>query len=251
MPRSEIDNTVLITIFYTSLVGHVSGLVQCALFFFMMIVQIGLGLQQFFLEGNPFTPTGSRDMSSLSSSLYNCSDDRIAFLISLSYVIFLLLLQMLLAPFIVRSRRNYHEGLLFFVATILVAGIWAAWTTLYALLPRQWGDACICMGLAATSTSLIIAIFIPKTYLMVKAQAIESVPPSVLPISRPQSVHDLTGSRPPSLAIYDSVGHIPEMTYANIMPSTNFSREPSIIYKHGYYDAYSPYTPSPRKVTVF
>ena len=232
--------------------GHVSGLVQCALFFFMMIVQTGLGVQQFLLQGSSFYVPGTNEKFVLGSSLYSCGDDRISFLLSLSYVIFLLLLQMILAPFIVRSRRNYHEGFLFFIATILVAGIWVAWTTLYAMLSPKWSDACVCLGLAATPTCLLISIFIPKTYLMVKARAIESVPPSILPISRPQSMHDLT-SRPPSLAMYDSIGNIPDMTYANPQHPFVNSREPSLIYKQnsGYYDAYSPYTPSPRKVTVF
>ncbi|XP_050722667.1 uncharacterized protein LOC127001689 isoform X3 [Eriocheir sinensis] len=223
------------------LVGHVSGLVQTALLFFMVAVQAGLGVQQWVM-----TPprTFLADTPPEGGVLYACSGDRLYFLISLSYVMFLLLLQLLVSPFTIRSRRNYHEGLLFFVATLLLTGVWVAWATLFMLLPPVWTEACVCLGLAGTATCVLVSVFVPKTYLMVRASARESA--HIRPLSRPQSSHDLV--RASNLALYDSIGHLPEMMHA-------YSPDPTIVhlpaYKENPYEPYSHYQPSPHKVTQF
>ncbi|XP_063864761.1 uncharacterized protein LOC135102954 isoform X1 [Scylla paramamosain] len=223
------------------LVGHVSGLVQTALLFFMVSVQAGLGVQQWvmtppqtFLTKTP--PEGG--------VLYSCSGERVYFLIAQAYIMFLLMLQLFVSPFTVRSRRNYHEGLLFFIATLLITGVWVSWATLFMILPPMWGEACVCLGLAGTATCVLVAVFVPKTYLMVRASAKESV--HIRPLSRPQSSHDLV--RASSLALYDSIGHLPEMVHA-------YSPDPTVghfpPYKENPYEAYSHYQASPHKVTQF
>lgn len=225
------------------LVGHVSGLVQTALLFFMVSVQAGLGVQQWVM--NP-PHTAFLQPPSAKGILYTCSGDRLYFIVSQSYVMFLLLLQLLVSPFIVRSRRNYHEGLLYFLATLLMAGVWVGWATLFMLLPPVWSDACICLGLAATPTALLLTVFIPKTYLMVRASARESACATpIRPISRPQSVHDLP--RVSSLALYDSISHLPEMSYAQVhAPSHAYTPDPTahLGHKESPYEAYSHYQPS-------
>lgn len=223
------------------LVGHVSGLVQTALLFFMVSVQAGLGVQQWVM-----TPpqTFISEKPPEGGVLYSCSGDRLHFLVAQSYVMFLLLLQLFVSPFIIRSRRNYHEGLLFFVTTLLITGVWVAWATLYMILPPVWSEACVCLGLAGTATCVLLALFVPKTYLMVRASARESA--HIRPLSRPQSSHDLV--RASSLALYDSIGHLPEMVHA-------YSPDPTVAhfppYKENPYEAYSHYQASPHKVTQF
>ncbi|XP_066942016.1 metabotropic glutamate receptor 3 isoform X2 [Macrobrachium rosenbergii] len=232
------------------LVGHVSGLVQSALLFFMVCVQAGLGVQQFLMDPPQFMHTPPPLAGGI---LYTCSGDRLFFLISHSYVMFLLFLLLLVSPFIIRSRRNYHEGLLFFIATILVVGIWVAWATLYMLMPPIWSDACICLGLAATPTCLLLCIFVPKTYLMVRAAAREALTATpIRALSRPHSAHDL--ARASSLALYDSISHLPEMTYSQLHPPVHaYTPDPTVHFpqKENPYEMYSHYQPSPHKVTQF
>ncbi|XP_071531128.1 metabotropic glutamate receptor 3 [Panulirus ornatus] len=229
------------------LVGHVSGLVQTALFFFMVSVQAGLGVQHWLM-----TPVHSYYSTTLPMGgvLYTCSGQRSHFLIAQTYVMFLLFLQLLISPFVIRSRRNYHEGLLFFVATLLIASLWISWTTLYMLLPPSWAEACICLGLAATPTCILLTIFIPKTYLMVRAAARDSICSAPMrPLSRPQSSHDL--ARASSLALYDSIGHLPEIVHAH---THAYSPDPTVHilpHKENPYEAYSHYQPSPHKITQF
>nr|XP_045583049.1 uncharacterized protein LOC123745986 [Procambarus clarkii] len=228
------------------LVGHVSGLIQTALFFFMVSVQTGLGVQQWVIG----TPSSIHTLPS-GGVLYTCSGNRLQFIISQSYIMFLLALQLVISPFIIRSRRNYHEGLLFFIATVLMAGVWVAWATLYMILPPEWGEACICLGLAATPTCVLLTIFVPKTYLMVRAAAKESVCATpIRQIARPQPSQDLVRSS--SLSLYDSIGHLPEMMHASphaYGPDPTVHPPPSR--KESPYEAYSHYQPSPHKITQF
>ncbi|KAK3871038.1 hypothetical protein Pcinc_023795, partial [Petrolisthes cinctipes] len=204
------------------LVGHVSGIVQTALFFFMVCVQVGLGVQEWLkTPPHPFP-----SMPPVGGILYACSTEPTPFLLSQTYVIFLLMLQFFTAPFVVSSRRNYHEGLLFLIATVFIAAIWVAWVTLFVELPRVWSEACVCLGLAATSTIILLTVFVPKTYLMVTATARESAT-TVRPLSRPHSNHDL--ARASSLVLYDSVRHNPEMIYS---PQHAYSPDPTIHFQH-------------------
>ncbi|KAG7174709.1 bride of sevenless-like [Homarus americanus] len=227
------------------LVGHVSGLVQTALFFFMISVQAGLGVQQWVM----CSPHSFSQTPPTGGVLYSCSGERLHFIIAQSYIMFLLTMQLFISPFIIRSRRNYHEGLLFFIATLLITSVWVAWATLYLLLPPEWSEACVCLGLAATPTVILLTIFVPKTYLMVRAAARDSICMAPMrPLSRPQSTHDL--ARVSSLALYDSIGHLPEMMHA---PSHAYTPDPTVHlgHKESPYEAYSHYQPSPHKITQF
>lgn len=228
------------------LVGHVSGLVQLALLFFMEMVQTGLGLQQWMMQ--PRRVSWS-DEASVNGMNYTCGEDHREFLVSLGYVMFLLFLQLLVSPFIVRSRRNYHEGLLFFVATLLVTGVWVAWATLYMILPPEWGDACVCLGIAATPTIIIAAIFVPKTYLMVRASAREAMCGPLRPLSRSHS-GALTGSY--GHGLYDSVHHLP----THIGYGHAYGPDPTVCHtippmKENIYDTYHQFQPSPHKLSKF
>ncbi|XP_076040737.1 protein bride of sevenless-like isoform X1 [Oratosquilla oratoria] len=244
------------------LLGHVSGLVQTSLFFFMVCVQVGLGVQYWLLHPGA---GHAAHVPSPTGVLYTCVTERLKFLISLVYVMFLLLLQLIVSPFIVKSRRNYHEGFLFFLGTLMVVSVWVAWTTLYMLLGPIWTDACVCLGLAATPTVLIVVIFIPKTYLMVHATAKDDNALTLRALQRPHSVQDMRGS---SMALYDSISHLPEMTYAQAqMASAHaYSPDPTVAAttaaairpvrtnhdKENTYETYSHYhQPSPQKITQF
>ena len=76
-------------------------------------------------------------------------------------------LQLLMSPWIVRSRRNYKEGLLFCCASVSCLFVWIGWVTAFMLLDEEgqdhaWQDKTICCGLVATPTVLLLVIFVPK-----------------------------------------------------------------------------------------
>lgn len=81
----------------------------------------------------------------------------------LTYVMMLLGLQLLLGPFIVRSRRNYKEGLLFTFAAISCLFIWIGWILAYFHFTEAYfKDISIVAGLVLTPTVLILVVFVPK-----------------------------------------------------------------------------------------
>lgn len=65
------------------------------------------------------------------------------------------------------SRRNYREGLLFCLGSVASFAIATGWAVAYvvvgpALGDDVWYDVCVCAGLVATPTLLLIIVFLPK-----------------------------------------------------------------------------------------
>eukprot|EP00095_Tigriopus_kingsejongensis_P004261 maker-scaffold1645_size32249-snap-gene-0.6 protein:Tk04261 transcript:maker-scaffold1645_size32249-snap-gene-0.6-mRNA-1 annotation:"protein bride of sevenless" len=142
--------------------GHVSGVVQAFLLLMMTGFQVGLSTQEWFLRERPFSTL-------VIAGRYEhleCSDRGIPVIWNLAYVMILLVLQVIISPFIVASRRNYKEGFLFCLASVVCLVLWLAWTVSYvvfgALLGEIWYDIIQCIGLTATATCLLLVIFIPK-----------------------------------------------------------------------------------------
>lgn len=138
------------------IMNHVSGCLQSILCFFMSIVQIALTVQ--FWVYNAF---GGVDCAVIHSGR--------KFIFHLSYCLFLLLLLAVVAPFTMRSKRNYREGTFFSIATFLVIIVWSTWITIYHILPVEERDAAVALGLTATATAVLLSVFIPRTYLMATA----------------------------------------------------------------------------------
>ncbi len=109
--------------------GHISGAVQLALFLALASVQVALGVQEWLVRSSPLTVTrmvGHSQVRELFKCMRcvvalifgefqetSCADVGLPFLARLTYPMVLLLLQVVVSPFILSSRRNYHEGLLF------------------------------------------------------------------------------------------------------------------------------------------
>ncbi len=74
--------------------------------------------------------------------------------------------QLILSPFIIRSQRNYKEGLLFSVAALSCIFVWIGWVTSYILLAdnlgSHWHDIAVCCGLVVTPTLINLIVFVPK-----------------------------------------------------------------------------------------
>lgn len=139
-----------------------------------------------------------------------------------------MVLQVLVSPFTVRSRRNYREGLLFCIASFCIAALWGAWLALYLLLPG-YEDVAVCLGLTTCPTVLIVTVFIPKTFIMVRSDSATAVTvdPSKLD---PQGL-DYRGSNP---GLYESIeylhgdpGHVVDPPYVTD-PTLRYVNDPPL-----------------------
>ncbi|XP_050436874.1 uncharacterized protein LOC126843394 isoform X2 [Adelges cooleyi] len=153
----------------SSFMSHVNGYLQTSLCAFTVCVQLALLLQ--FLAIHAIVPA---------SDLCRLFVDGKLFLGSLSYDGLLLLLLACATPFVFKSKRNYHEGACFAVATYLSLAIWACWCTAYVVLPKKWSDMCVMVGLTGTATVMVVTVFLPRTYMMmfgiVREQITSSLP---------------------------------------------------------------------------
>lgn len=139
---------------------------------------------------------------------------------SVSWPSLLLLLQFIVSPTTVRSRRNYNEGLLFCVATVLLVMVWAAWLSFYILQPFM-EELAVSAGLTLCPTVLIIAVFIPKTFFIAKSLG--------------QPAHDskdkfgVIGSSGANLAIPETSGYQSEVNRITTDTSPHLG-EPHAVY---------------------
>jgi len=154
----------------SSFMSHVNGYLQTSLFAFTVGVQLALMIQ-FVAIHVAVVP---------SSDLCQVFVDGPLFLGAMSYDVMLLALLCVTSPFVFRSKRNYREGACFAVATYLVLAVWLCWATAYVVLPGQWSDLCVMVGLTATATVVVVTVFIPRTYMMmfgiVREQITSSLP---------------------------------------------------------------------------
>ncbi|XP_073969463.1 G protein coupled receptor bride of sevenless [Rhodnius prolixus] len=174
--------------------SHVNGYLQTVLCFFIAAVQIALTLQ--FWAVNWLILTKEQCSSMTEGPL---------FLYLLGYDMFLLILLLCISPFIMKSKRNYHEGGYFAVATFLCLLVWIGWTIGYILLPA-WADLFVCIGLMATASIVLISVFIPRTYLMltgiVRDHIVSTLPHS---LSHTAATSVLDVNYRSTQALYDSV----------------------------------------------
>jgi hypothetical protein len=174
--------------------SHVNGYLQTVLCFFIAGVQLALSVQFWAINS---TFLGSQQCSSIYEGHI--------FLFLLSYDAFLLLLLVCTIPFVARSKRNYHEGVFFTVASVLCLVVFIGWTAAYVLLPRHWQDAAITAGLIGTASAILVTVFIPRTYLMMTAivrDHLASVLPSLAQAST-TSIQDINYRS--TQVLYDTV----------------------------------------------
>ncbi|XP_071746575.1 uncharacterized protein [Lepeophtheirus salmonis] len=151
---------------FEGLPGHISGIVQAVLIFFIFSVQLGMILQELFLRSSPYTETNFLGRLRMTE----CLEKGFPFIRYLIYPAILLFLQIVLAPFIINSKRNYKEGFLFVLASVAIAISWILWITGYLLFPNSlgshWYDITVCFGLVSLPTIILVLIYIPKLYFM-------------------------------------------------------------------------------------
>jgi hypothetical protein len=143
----------------------------CYIFFYKTLFQVALTVQIWIVH-SPLKMSMNSELDTADhGGTVTCSSDGTPFLLMLSYDMFLLLLLLLICPLVARSKRNYREGLCFSVATILYTISWLAWLAAYILAPSEWHDPSASAGLVASASTVLVAVFIPRTYLMVSSVA--------------------------------------------------------------------------------
>ena len=147
--------------------GHVSGFTQATLYIFMFGVQLGLSIQELVLQDpESYVNTVHIERYNFELCRSETSIENNAFIHRIIYVTLLLFLQICISPFIVKSERNYKEGLLFCISSIFHGIIWITWISMYIVMGKwhglSWHDKSICCGLIACGCNLIIFVFVPK-----------------------------------------------------------------------------------------
>lgn len=169
--------------------SHVNGYLQTCLCFFIVFVQVALSIQFWAIDWEFFK---DEQCSLMTKGYY--------FILFLSYNMFLLFLLVCITPFMFKSKRNYREGMFFSIAIILCLMTWLGWCTGFILLPEEWNDLCVAIGLSGTASVVLISVFIPRTYLMTIG-----------------IVREHLASALPSLA-YNSTSNISQVNYRSTHP---------------------------------
>ena len=148
--------------------GHVSGFAQFTIFIFMFGVQVAVSVQEAIFHGiSGYSETTHVERYLVKECiLHSSSNDQYPLIQRIWYAMLLLIFQICINPFIVKSERNYREGILFCFASTFVLIIWIIWITMYIVMGERigndWYDKSVVCGLLASSIMLIITIFVPK-----------------------------------------------------------------------------------------
>ncbi|ERL91620.1 hypothetical protein D910_08950 [Dendroctonus ponderosae] len=127
--------------------SHIAGPVQSFLCLFIFGVQAALSLHVFGRCHDIFT-----------------QGYELVYLMSYNTVLLILLI--CLSPLMYKSQRNYREGKYFTVTAVMIALVWSVWLPGFMMLCNEWKEMMVCLGLVATGSICLGAIFIPRTYLM-------------------------------------------------------------------------------------
>jgi len=152
--------------------GHASGYLQTVLTLVLVTVQVAVllvtSLDRMMGDQHEYVNIVSEGMT----QKLQCSHHGWSWLLLLLWPGILLLIQIILTPVIWRSRRNYREGVLFSVGSLCLCCVTVSWLVVYfictELFGRHWEEIATASGLVSSATILIIAVFIPKIYMINK-----------------------------------------------------------------------------------
>ncbi|CAG9806009.1 unnamed protein product [Chironomus riparius] len=139
--------------------SHVNGYIQSILCFFSFIVQLGLSVQLLIVMH-----ANSKNVTCI--NIYNGN----WFWAVIGYDGFILILLLSLAPFIFKSQRNYHEGILIVITTILCILCWFIWIPL-SMIDHNFREIMISLGVQSTAWIILVTIMVPRCFLIVKSIA--------------------------------------------------------------------------------
>ncbi|CAM1316562.1 Uncharacterised protein g6764 [Pycnogonum litorale] len=130
--------------------GHISGLLQAVILFFMLLNQFTVATLLWW-----FGSSGLYDRPS-------CTEDVAMYMVSNSYDTLLLVLLLVLGPLTARNRRNYREALQFVVSNSVTLCAWVTLMTFLLTFKQSWHDPVKSITTVAIATGQLIVIFIPR-----------------------------------------------------------------------------------------
>jgi bride of sevenless protein len=138
--------------------SHVNGYIQSIICVFSFFVQLGLSTQLLIvLHAN------SKHITCL--NIYNGN----WFWAVIAYDGILLIMLLLLSPFIYKSQRNYQEGTLIVITSILCCICWSTWIPLSMIENHR--EIMISLGVQATAWIILATLMVPRCFLIVKSIA--------------------------------------------------------------------------------
>lgn len=139
--------------------SHVNGYIQSIICVFSFLVQVGLSTQLLILMH-----TNAKNITCENVFYGNWFWGIVA------YDGILLMLLIFLSPLIFRSQRNYREGILLVVSSILCLVIWTVWIPL-SMLGDTWREMAVPLGVQATAWVILASLLVPRCFLIVKSIA--------------------------------------------------------------------------------
>lgn len=139
--------------------SHVNGYIQSIICIFSFLVQLGLSTQLLIMMH-----AHQRHVTCESVYYGNW------FWAIIGYDAMLLLILVLLSPFIFRSQRNYQEGILIVVTSVLCLVCWIIWIPL-SMIDNNFREMMVPLGVQATGWIILGSLMVPRCFLIVRSIA--------------------------------------------------------------------------------
>lgn len=139
--------------------SHVNGYIQSIICIFSFLVQLGLSTQLLIMMH-----AHQRHLTCETVYYGNW------FWAIIGYDAMLLLILVLLTPFIFRSQRNYQEGILIVITSVLCLVCWIIWIPL-SMIDNNFREMMIPFGVQATGWVILGSLMVPRCFLIVRSIA--------------------------------------------------------------------------------
>jgi bride of sevenless protein len=139
--------------------SHVNGYIQSIICIFSFMVQLGLSTQLLIMMH-----ANQRHVTCENVYYGNW------FWGIIGYDAMLLIMLVLLTPFIFKSQRNYQEGILIVITSILCLVCWSIWIPI-SMIDNNFREMMVPLGVQATAWIILAALMIPRCFLIVRSIA--------------------------------------------------------------------------------
>lgn len=139
--------------------SHVNGYIQSIICIFSFLVQLGLSTQLLIMMH-----ANQRHVTCENVYYGNW------FWGIIGYDAMLLVMLVVLTPFIFKSQRNYQEGILIVITSVLCLVCWSIWIPL-SMIDNNFREMMIPLGVQATGWIILGSLMVPRCFLIVRSIA--------------------------------------------------------------------------------
>ncbi|XP_062600513.1 uncharacterized protein LOC134262138 [Saccostrea cucullata] len=143
--------------------GELSNVNQFLTVLFITGVQIAVGVHFWYIEENKLGFLRTR-LDEENQPEYACVFDRTEFVKYLVFVMFLIVLCAIYSIFVRKETKNMGEAKFIMVYSWLCIPIWVAWVVTLIVLPRNWAEVIVCIGILTCATLMTLIVFLPKLH---------------------------------------------------------------------------------------